>query len=130
MLSTISLHPFISHFPTALLVAGLFLLFLSRKRNNAKLSQAASFNFSMGFLAALMAVFSGLFSSDIGLRTNVEIEGHQGYSLLFTVLYGFCTVYSYVKAFTTTAFIFYGLTFLAMCATAYSGYLLVFYSTG
>ena len=79
-----------------------------------------------GKIAALMADFSGMVSVDVGLRTTVEVEGHQGYSFLFTIFYGFITVYSYTKAFSRTAYIYYGLSFLAMCACAISGYSLVF----
>ena len=126
MISSVSFHPFISHFPIALFIAGLGLLILSRKKDNPLYQSAAAFNFSMGFIAALMADFSGMVSVDVGLRTTVEVEGHQGYSFLFTIFYGFITVYSYTKAFSRTAYIYYGLSFLAMCACAISGYSLVF----
>ncbi len=93
MVSSVSFHPFISHFPPALFVAGLALLFLSKKKNDSKLGSAASFNLSLGLLAAVVASFSGMMSLDISLRTTVDVEGHQGYSVLFTVLYGFVVGY-------------------------------------
>ena len=103
MISTVTFHPFISHFPTALFVAGLALLFLARRKDNPRYASAASFNFSIGFLAAFLADFSGMVSVDIGLMSTVDVQGHQGYSFLFTVLYGFCTAYSYSKAYSRTA---------------------------
>lgn len=130
MLSSVTFHPFISHFPIALFVAGVGLLALGHKKNESRWVAAASINFSMGFLLAVLAALTGLVSSDLNLKTNVEIQSHQGYSTAFVILYGFCTAYSYIKAFSGTAIIFYCLTFLAMCASAYSGYLLVFHPTG
>lgn len=126
MLSSVSLHPFISHFPAALFAAGVFLLVLSRRKNDPQLQAAASFNFSLGLLAVVMADFSGMLSADLGLRTTLEVEGHQGYSFLFTVLYAFCVGYSYTRAFSTTAIFFYSTGFLALGASLYSGYKLVF----
>lgn len=130
MIGPISFHPFFSHFPPALFVAGVILLILAKKRNHSGLAAAASLDFSLGFLAAVIAAFSGMLSADLGTKTTLQVEGHQGYSFLFTALYGFCTVFSYTKTFSTTAVIFYILNFLAMCASIYSGYLLVFYSMG
>ena len=98
MVSSISFHPFISHFPPALFVAGLLLLFLGKKRNDPKLNSAASFNLSLGLLAAVVASFSGMMSVDINLRTTVDVEGHQGYSFLFTILYGFAVWFLWIEA--------------------------------
>ena len=90
------------------------------------MAAAASFNFSIGLLMAVLAALSGMVSADINLRTNVEIEGHQGYSLLLVILYGFCTGYSYTQAYSNTALIFYTVNLLMLIASVYSGYLLVF----
>ena len=89
MISSVTFHPFISHFSPALFVAGLALLFLAHKKNDEKLKAAGAFNLSLGLLASVVADFSGMISVDINLRTVVEVEGHQGYSFLFTILYGF-----------------------------------------
>ena len=62
MISTVSFHPFISHFPTALFVAGLLLLFLANKKKDVKLKSAGAFNLSLGLLAAVVACFSGMVS--------------------------------------------------------------------
>ena len=126
MVSSVTFHPFISHFPTALLIAGICLLILSRRRADPQLAAAASFNFSIGLLMVVLASLSGLVSADINLRPNVEIECHQGYSLLSVIFYGLCTGFSYTKAFSSTAIIFYSLSFLFLFASVYSGYLLVF----
>ncbi|PIQ98062.1 MAG: hypothetical protein COV67_00935 [Nitrospinae bacterium CG11_big_fil_rev_8_21_14_0_20_56_8] len=126
MISTVSFHPFISHLPIALFVAALGLLYLARWKNNPVYAQAAAFNFSMGFLAAILANFTGMVSADLALRTTVEVESHQGYSFLFTVLYGFCTGYSYTRVYTRLALGIYAATLVTLCASAYSGYLLVF----
>ncbi|KMP11319.1 hypothetical protein UR09_03510 [Candidatus Nitromaritima sp. SCGC AAA799-A02] len=126
MISTVSFHPFISHFPVALLAAGLVLLFLAYKKGKPDDTRAASFNFSMGFIATLMADFSGLISVDITARTTMEILGHQGYSFLLTVLFGFCLGWSYTRPFSETALILYVMCVLAMLASVYSGYQLVF----
>ncbi len=127
MISSVSLHPFLSHFPIALCVAGLALLFLAHRKKRPAYGSAASFNLSLGLIAAVLADFSGMMSADLGLRTVVEVEGHQGYSFLFTVLLAFSTGYSYTgRVFTRAAFLFYGATLLALGASAYSGYLLVF----
>ena len=126
MLSSVTFHPFLSHFPTALFISGIFLLVLSRKTDNLQLSAAASFNFSIGLLMAVLAALSGMVSADINLRTNLEIQSHQGYSLLFVILYGFCAGFSYTQTFSTTAIIFYTLNLVALGASMYSGYLLVF----
>lgn len=126
MISSVSFHPFISHFPPSLFVAGVLLLFLSKKKNKPIYKTAGSFNLSLGLLAAVMADFSGMLSTDLGLRTAVEVEGHQGYSFLFTILYGFCTGYSYTQPYSRTARTLYGCGLLAMAATAWSGYRLVF----
>ena len=66
------------------------LLFLAHKKGIFDNTGAASFNLSMGFIAALMASFSGMISVDVSSRTSVEVLGHQGYSFLATVLFGFC----------------------------------------
>ena len=126
MISTVSFHPFISHFPPALFVAGLLLLFLSYKRNDNKLKAAGSFNLSLGLLAAVVADFSGMVSVDINLRTVVDIEGHQGYAFLFTLFYGFSTGYAYTNTFTRTAVGSYLAGLVAMCICLFSGYRLVF----
>ena len=128
MLSTVSFHPFISHFPAALLLAGLALTYLAHKKDSSKYRAAANFNFSMGFLAAVLAVFSGLLSTDLNLKTTLEVEGHQGYSFLFTVLLGFCTGYSYTRPYSRTALWYYTFASIALLACIYSGYSLVFIS--
>ena len=127
MSSSISFHPFISHFPIALFVAGICLLGLAYIRDDARKAAAACINVAMGFLTAVLAVFSGLLSSDLGMRSTVEVQSHQGFSFAFVVLYAFCTAYAYIKAFSGAAIIFYGLNFLALCASAYSGYALAFH---
>ena len=126
MLSSISFHPFISHFPPALFVAGLALLFLAKKQNNPKLNSAASFNLSLGLLAAVVSSFSGMMSVDLNLLTTIDVEGHQGYSFLFTVLYGFVVGYSYTNSFSKTAQGFYIVGLLTMCVCLFTGYQLVF----
>ena len=126
MISSISFHPFISHFPPALFVAGLALLFLAKKQNNPKLNSAASFNLSLGVLAAVVSSFSGMMSVDLNLLTTIDVEGHQGYSFLFTVLYGFVVGYSYTNSFSKTAQIFYIVGLVAMCICLFTGYQLVF----
>ena len=127
MISSVSFHPFISHFPPALFVAGLVLLFLSKKKRDSKLNSVASFNLSLGLLAAVVASFSGMMSVDIGLRTTVEVEGHQGYSFLFTIVYGFVVGYSYTNAFSKTAQGFYLIGLMTMCICVITGYQLVFH---
>jgi uncharacterized membrane protein len=126
MISTVSFHPFISHFPSALFVAGLLLLFLSHKKNDVKLKSAGAFNLSLGLLSAVVACFSGMVSVDINLRTIVDVEGHQGYAFLFTVLYGFSAGYAYTNTFSRTAVGYYIAGLLAMGICLFSGYQLVF----
>lgn len=126
MISTVSFHPFISHFPSALFVAGLALLYLAWKKENPVYRAAASFNLSLGLLAAVLADFSGMLSADLGLKTTVEVEGHQGYSFLFTILYGFAAGFSYIRPYSRGALFVYGSGLLSLMASAYSGYLLVF----
>ena len=126
MISSISFHPFISHFPPALFVAGLALLFLAKKQNNPKLNSAASFNLSLGLLAAVVSSFSGMMSVDLNLLTTIAVEEHQGYSFLFTVLYGFVVGYSYTNSFSKTAQGFYIVGLLTMCICLFTGYQLVF----
>ncbi len=89
---------------------------------------AANFNFSIGLLILALAALSGMISTDLDLRTTIEIESHQGYSLLSALFYTLSAGYSYVKAFSKAAFIFYGITLLSLMASIYSGYLLTFYS--
>ena len=108
-------------------MAGALLLRLSQKKNSSKILYAANFNFSIGLLILALAALSGMVSSDLDLKTTVEIEAHQGYSLLSAVFYTFSTGYSYIKAFSKTAFIFYGITLLSLIASIYSGFLLTFY---
>jgi uncharacterized membrane protein len=127
MISTVSFHPFISHFPPALFVAGLLLLFLSHKKNDEKLKAAGAFNLSLGLFAAVIADFSGMVSVDINLRTVVDIEGHQGYAFLFTVLYGFSAGYAYINTYSRTAVGYYVAGLLAMGITLFSGYRLIFF---
>ena len=128
MLSTPTLHPFLSHFPIALLVAGLLLLVFSKRRKDDRLTQAAALNLSLGLLASVLAVLSGMFAIDLGLWPIVEIEGHQGYSFALVVFYVICTVYAYTNPFSKTALLFYAIGLGLMLATAWSGYLLVFQS--
>jgi uncharacterized membrane protein len=130
MSGPISFHPFLSHFSPALFVAGAALLILAKKRNHSGLAAAASLNLSLGFLAAVIGDFSGMLSADMSAKTTLQVEGHQGYSFLFTFFYGLCAVFSYTRAFSSAAVVFYALNFLAMCASVYSGYLLVFHSMG
>ena len=126
MISTVSFHPFLSHFPPALFVSGLLLLFLAHKKNDAKLKFSGAFNLSLGLLAAVVACFSGMVSVDINLRTVVVVEGHQGYAFLFTVLYGFSAGYAYTNTFSRTAVGYYIAGLLAMGICLFSGYQLVF----
>ena len=126
MISSVSFHPFISSLPVALLISGLLLLLLAYKRGESNNIGAASFNLSMGFIAALMADFSGMISVDINSWNTVTILGHQGYSFLVTVLFGFTVGWSYTQPFSKTALLIYIMCTLAMLASVYSGYLLVF----
>ena len=126
MISTVSFHPFFSHFPPALFLAGLLLLFLAHKTNDDKLKSAGAFNLSLGLLAAVVACFSGMVSVDINLRTVVDVEGHQGYAFLFTVLYGFSAGYAYTNTFSRTAVGYYIAGLLSMGICLFSGYQLVF----
>ena len=99
MLSTPTLHPFLSHFPTALLVAGLLMLAFAKRRNDDRLTQGAALNLSLGLLAAVLAVLSGMFAADLGMWPTVDTEGHQGYSFALILLYVICTVYVYTNPF-------------------------------
>jgi uncharacterized membrane protein len=126
MISTVSFHPFISHFPPALFFSGLTLLFLANKKNDTKLISSATFNLSLGLFAAIIANFSGMVSVDINLRTVVDVEGHQGYAFLFTLFYGFSAGYAYTNTFSRTAVGFYIAGLLAMGACLFSGYQMVF----
>lgn len=128
MTEVFAFHSFLSHFPPALFLAGLILLFLARKRDNPVLAAAASLDFSIGFLIAVMAVFSGLLAEDMGSKSALQVESHQVYSFLCVVFYGCCMVFSYTKSNSGTAIFFYMLNFLALCASIWSGYLLVFFS--
>ncbi len=130
MVSSISFHPFLSHLPIALFVASLALLYLGWKRKDPRYNHAASFNLSLGAIAAVLADFSGMVSTDVQFRSTAEVEGHQGYSFLFTVIYGFATVYSYTRPFSRTALVYYGVGFLCLLASAGSGYALVFLTKG
>ncbi len=126
MISSVSFHPFISHFSPALFVAGLALLFLAHKKNDEKLKAAGAFNLSLGLLAAVVADFSGMVSVDINLRAVMDVEGHQGYAFLFTILYGFSAGYAYTNTFSRTATGFYMAGLLVMGLCLFSGYRLVF----
>ena len=126
MISSVSFHPFISSFPIALLSAGLLLLFLSYKKGTNGYTGAASFNLSIGFIAALMADFSGMLSVDINSWSTVAVLGHQGYSFLATVLFGFALGWSYIQPFSKTALFVYIVCAVAMLASVFSGYQLVF----
>ncbi len=126
MISSVSFHPFISSLPIALLFSGLLLLLLAHKRRESKNTGVASFNLSMGFIAALMADFSGMISVDIHSWSTVTILPHQGYSFLVTVLFGFAVGWSYTQPFSKTALFIYVMCTLGMLACVYSGYQLVF----
>jgi len=126
VISSVSFHPFISSLPIALLFAGALLLLLAYKRGEKDNTGPASFNLSMGFIAALMADFSGMISVDIHSWNTVTILGHQGYSFLATVLFGFALGWSYTNPFSKTALLIYIMCILAMFASVYSGYQLVF----
>jgi uncharacterized membrane protein len=126
MISAVSFHPFISHFPPALFVAGLALLFLAHKKDDAKLKAAGAFNLSLCLLAAVVASFSGMLSVDLNLFTVVSVEGHQGYSFLYTVLVGFATGYAYTNTYSRTALGYYVAGVLVMGICLFSGYQLVF----
>ncbi len=77
-------------------------------------------------IAALMADFSGMISVDIHSWDTVTILGHQGYSFLVTVLFGFAVGWSYTQPFSRTALLIYIMCALAMLASVFSGYQLVF----
>lgn len=130
MISTPSLHPFFSHFPFALFVAGLILLYLGQRRNQPHLLGAASLNFTFGLLAAVLASLTGMLAADLQLRPVAEVEGHQGFAFGLVVLFAICTVYSYTARWSHPARWFYFFNFLMGCATLYSGYALVFQGTG
>ena len=125
MISSVSFHPFISSLPLALLFSGLLLVLLAYKRGESN-TGVASFNLSMGFIAALMADFSGMISVDIHSWNTVTILSHQGYSFLVTVLFGFAVGWSYTQPFSKTALFIYIMCTLGMLACVYSGYQLVF----
>lgn len=126
MMSPNAIHPFTAHFPIALFVAGVLLLFLGRYKSRPVWVAAGSVNLSFGLLAVMTAVFTGLFSADIGLFSTEEIEGHQGWSFLAVILFAVCVVFSYTRTFSSGAIFFYCANFLALCASVYSGYILVF----
>lgn len=126
MLSTPALHPFFSHFPPALFLAGLVMLGLAHRRSDPRWVHAACLNFSLGLLTAVLAALTGMFAADIALWPIVEVEGHQGYSFASVIFYAVCTVYVYIQPFEPAALFVYGLTVLAIGATAWSGYQLVF----
>ena len=126
MISSVSFHPFISSLPIALLFSGLLFLSLAHRRREINNTGVASFNLSMGFIAALMADFSGMISVDIHSWNTVTILSHQGYSFLVTVLFGFAVGWSYTQPFSTTALLIYIMCTLGMLACVYSGYQLVF----
>ena len=127
MLSTPALHPFFSHFPPALFLAGLIMLALARRRADSRWVPAACLNFSAGLLMSILAVLTGMFAADIALWPIVEVEGHQGYSFATVLFYAASTIYVYTRPFQSAALIFYGLNLLAIGATAWSGYQLVFH---
>ena len=83
---------------------------------------------SLGLLAAVVADFSGMVSVDINLRSVVDVEGHQGYAFLFTLLYGFSSGYAYTNSFSKNAVGFYIAGLMAMGICLFSGYQLVFSS--
>ena len=126
MISSVSFHPFISSLPIALLFSGLLLLLLAYRRRESNNTGVASFNLSMGFIAALMADFSGMISVDIHSWNTVTILSHQGYSFLVTVLFGFAVGWSYTQPFSKTALFIYIMCTLGMLACVYSGYQFVF----
>jgi len=126
VISSVSFHPFISSLPIALLFSGLLFLLLAHRRGERNHTSVASFNLSMGFIAALMADFSGMISVDIHSWNTVTILSHQGYSFLVTILFGFAVGWSYTQPFSKTALFIYILCTLGMLACVYSGYLLVF----
>jgi len=126
VISSVSFHPFISSLPTALLFSGLLFLLLAHRRREVNNTGIASFNLSMGFIAALMADFSGMMSVDIHSWNTVSILSHQGYSFLVTVLFGFAVGWSYTHPFSKTALFIYIMCTLGMFACVYSGYQLVF----
>lgn len=126
MLSTPALHPFFSHFPPALFLAGLVMLGLAHRRSDPRWVHAACLNFSLGLLTAVLAALTGMFAADIALWPIVEVEGHQGYSFASVIFYAVCTIYAYTQPFKSTALFFYGVTVLAIGATAWTGYQLVF----
>lgn len=130
MISSVTFHPFISHFPIALLVAGMWLMFSAYKKRDDKRKAAAGFNFSIGFLMSVLAALTGMVSTDLDLRTTEEVASHQGFSFLLMIGYGFSAAYAYIRAFSGTAILFYSFTFLAMCASAWTGYTLVFQPNG
>ncbi|MCZ6512825.1 MAG: hypothetical protein O6857_02755 [Nitrospinae bacterium] len=127
MLSTPALHPFFSHFPPALFLAGLGMLAMARFRSDPRWILAACLNFSGGLLMSVLAVLTGMFAADIALWPIVEVEGHQGYSFATVIFYAACTVFIYTQPFKPAALFFYGLNVLAIGATAWSGYQLVFH---
>ena len=126
MISSVSFHPFISSLPIALLFSGLLFLLLAHIRRESNNTSVASFNLCMGFIAALMADFSGMISVDIHSWNTVTILSHQGYSFLVTVLFGFAVGWSYTQPFSKTALFIYIMCTLGMLACVYSGYQLVF----
>jgi MYXO-CTERM domain-containing protein len=127
MLSTPTLHPFFSHFPPALFLAGLVMLGLARRRPDSRWVRGACMNFSMGLLMAVLAILTGMFAADLSQWPIVEVEGHQGYSFLTVTAYIFCTIYVYTQPFKPAALFYYGLAILSVGATAWSGYQLVFH---
>jgi len=80
----------------------------------------------LGLLASVVADFSGMVSVDINLLTVVDVEGHQGYSFLFTILYGFSAGYAYTNTFSRTAVGYYMAGLLVMGLCLFTGYQLVF----
>lgn len=126
MISPDAIHPFTSHFPIALYTAGILMLYLGRGKSRPVWIAAGSINLSFGLLATIMAVFTGLFSADIGLLSTEEIESHQGWSFLTVILFAICVIFSYTRTFSSGALTFYIGNFLVLGACIYSGYILVF----
>ena len=103
------------------------MLGLAKRRPESRWVQGACLNFSLGLLMAILAVLTGMFAADLSQWPIVDVEGHQGYSFATVIFYIFCTVYVYTQPFKSTALFFYGIAVLAIGATAWSGYQLVFH---
>jgi uncharacterized membrane protein/mono/diheme cytochrome c family protein len=79
-------HPLLVHFPIGILIIGILLEYLNRKKNNLVLNQAINIVFLWGALSAIMSCIAGYFLKQSGTYDTETLYWHQNLGISIAII--------------------------------------------